>query len=452
MTCRSFGCRAAAATLFGIAAVMLVLSSRSAWAEVGGHGFVVAVSSAGGDRLKTEVAVAADRGAGGVLFTPCDLSQDTMESLRPAIDLANQRNVESWLGIMRPLNVTATDLAHLGSLRVTGVAIVFPPPQGEPAAPGDFEAMLEIKRRGDQLGQQVRRIKTRIGEDRLLAVCVAASEIAPDTACDRYVPVEELIRDGTVDCVCLSGADSMNFHRLRLLRDAPLEAGIFLDARASEQRHWAGRLERAALAAVENPTCECLWLAGFPTAVAAEIVPQAVMRKEQAEAREKALAADIARAALAVDQEVSEQGCNDQATVHGVAQSFVPSRDGLCPLIQLYVAIRGCAGALPPPLEVEIREDDGGPGQTVVAKTEISAGELGHEPTYRWGSAYFDPPVPLRRGVKYWVHLPNARHPEGSFVWRIVKDGADQQKHAWSRSYDYSDHTWVFRVYLAKED
>ena len=154
-----------------------------------------------------------------------------------------------------------------------------------------------------------------------------------------------------------------------------------------------------------------------------------------------------------MDQEVSEKGCNDQATVHGVAQSFVPSRDGACPLVQTYAAIRGCPGPLPPPLKVEICEDDGGkPGQTVVANTEIPAAEFGHEPTYRWGSAYFNPPVKLRLGRTYWIHLPTARHPEGSFVWRIVKDAATARGRAWSRSYAYANHTWVFRAFMTKEN
>jgi hypothetical protein len=212
-------------------------------------------------------------------------------------------------------------------------------------------------------------------------------------------------------------------------------------------------LERAALATVDNPTCDSFWLSGFPTALAARVVPQAVERRKQAKARQKALGEAIQRGTLVVDQEVSEKDCNDQATVHGVAQSFVPSRDGVCPLVQLYVAVRGCSGPLPPPLKVEIRnDDDGEPGQAVLTTTEIAAAEFGHEPTYRWGSAYFDPPVSLKHGAKYWIHLPAARHAEGSFVWRIVKDGANARGRAWSRSYDYAKHTWVFRVFMAKED
>ena len=36
-------------------------------------------------------------------------------------------------------------------------------------------------------------------------------------------------------------------------------------------------------------------------------------------------------------------------------------------------------------------------------------------------------------------------------MWRIIKDGADARGNAWSRSYDYGNHAWVFRVYLTKE-
>ena len=58
----------------------------------------------------------------------------------------------------------------------------------------------------------------------------------------------------------------------------------------------------------------------------------------------------------------------------------------------------------------------------------------------------------LREGAKYWIYLPNARHPEGSFVWRMAKDGATPRGNAWSRSYEYGDHAWVFRVYLTEKD
>jgi len=403
--------------------------------------------------LEKNIAEATDHGATGVLFVVDDVSDETMRSIRQASDLTKQRGVELWLGITQRWETVPRLLERLKTEQVAGIAFLFPAPQGEPAEPGDLVTQMEIKKRGEQLGELIRQVKAAIQKNQKLAVCVAASEIDPETARERFVPVKDLIRNGTLDCVCLAGAERVNFHRLRLLRDAPLEAGIYLDGDSYEERQRGGLLERAALATVDNPTCDCLWLSGFPPALAVRVVPRAVERREQSKARQKALDEAIQRGTLVVDQGIYEKDCNDQATVHGVAQGFVPSRNGECPLVQLYLAIRGCPGPLPPPLKVEIRDDDNGkPGESVLAKTGIPAAEFGHEPTYRWGSAYFDLPVSLKQGNKYWIHLPAARHAEGSFVWRIVKDGANARGRAWSRSYDYSRHTWVFRVFMTRED
>jgi len=101
---------------------------------------------------------------------------------------------------------------------------------------------------------------------------------------------------------------------------------------------------------------------------------------------------------------------------------------------------------------VEIRDDqDGQPGSRVLAQTDIPVAEFGLEPVYHWGSAQFDPPVPLKKGRTYWIYLTNRSHPDGNYVWRIVKDAASPRGHAWSKQYDYTKHAWVFRVYLRKE-
>jgi hypothetical protein len=439
--------------LLVMVAVLLAFSGRSSWADIGGRDFVVGVSAADATSLEKSIADAAAHGATGVLLAVDDVSCDTVELVRRASTQTKQRGIELWVGITRRWETAPRLMEHLAAQQVAGIAFLFPTPQGEPAEPGDRAAQMEIKKRGEQLGELIRRVRAELQRNQKLAVCVTASEIDPETACERFLPVKDLIRDGTLDCVCLAGAERMNFHRLRLLRDAPLEVGIYLDGGSSEERRRGGLLERAALATVDNSTCDCLWLSGFPTALATHVVPQAIERRKQAKARQKALEEAIQTGTLVVDQEVSEKDCNDQAAVHGVAQSFVPSRDGECPLVQLYVAIRGCAGPLPPHLKVEIRDDDNGkPGQAVLAKTQIPAAEFGHEPTYRWGSAYFDPPVSLKQAKKYWIHLPAARYAEGSYVWRIVKDGANTRGQAWSRSYDYSQHTWMFRVFMAKKE
>ena len=437
----------------GTGIALSTLSGPVAWGDIGGRGFVITVSGTDAASMEADIAEAAEHGATGVLLMPSGVSAADAEPVRRVCAAAQQRALEPWIGVGPPWETALEHAEHFADEPIAGIALLAPLPLGEPAEPGDLAAQMATKNRGELLGQTIRQVKAGLRENWKLVVCVAASEIDPETVRDRYVPVKELIHDGTLDCVCLAGAERMNFHRLRLLRDAPLRVGIFGNGDSLEPRQRTGLLERLTLAAVDNATCDSLWLSGFPAALAAHVVPRAVERRELATARRKTLEEAVRRGTVAVDQEVSEEGVNDQATVHGVAQSFMPSRNAVCPLVQIYVAIRGCSGPLPPPLEVEIREDDGGkPAEAAVAKTAIPATEFGHEPTYRWGTANFDPPVALRQGARYWIYLPNARHPEGNFVWRMVKDGANARGSAWSRNYDYGSHTWVFRMFLRKED
>jgi len=277
------------------------------------------------------------------------------------------------------------------------------------------------------------------------------SEITPETARTQYVPVADLVRDGTVDVVALAGAERGNLHRLRLLRDAPLGGGVFLDGRSCEENRRVDTLRRTALDAVQNETCQLLWLDGFSlemvSAVASTVESWRNGRRQRA-----ALETAVAKGELTLDQEVSEKDARDVASLHGVAQGFVPSRDGRCPLVQIYAAIRGSHASLPPPIHVELRGDEGGkPGSNVLAQADIPAAEFGPEPAYRWGTAELVPAPLLKKGQTYWIHLINTSHPDGNYVWRMAKDAAGPRGHAWSKRYDYTKHSWVFRVYLASE-
>jgi hypothetical protein len=391
-------------------------------------------------------------GAGGVAVIVRAVTGETAALIADLSTRAARHGTKLWIAVERP-DESAPDFARaLASLPVEGLALYCAAPKGDSTDPDKRAALLAIKRRGDELGQSIRRVKRQLGAQKKLALCTAMSEIAPETARGQYVPVGDLVRDGTVDVVALGEAERMNFHRLRLLRDAPLRAGSFLDASSVEEKRRAGQLSRAALEVLQNDTCELLWLCDFPVQMVSQVVPVAVEGLKQSLERREALEAALAKGELVVDQEVSEKNCNDQASLHGVAQSFVPSRDGLCPLVQVYAAIRASRGPLPPPMHVEIRADaEGKPGAGVLAKTDIPAAELGLEPAYRWGSARWNPPLPLKKGQTYWIYLTNTSHPDGNYVWRLLKDAAGPRGHAWSRLYDYTKHAWVFRVYLKKE-
>jgi len=444
-----------AVVVFGIS----VCVSSWAFGGIEGRELVVTVPlPAGADTeqaLRTaeaQIANCASYGAAGVMVVVQKVSGATEAWIGEMSARATTRGTRLWIAVQLP-SERAPDVARaLASLPVEGRALFFASPQGEPADPGNLAALLAIKRQGDALGQSIRQIKRQLGGQRRLALCVAFSETTPETTRSQYVPVGDLVRDGTVDVVALSEAERMNFHRLRLLRDAPLRVGTFLDARAIEKKRRAGLLSRTVLDVVQNDTCELLWLGDFPVSMVGQVVPAAVAGLKQSQQRRAALEAALAGGELVLDQEVSDEGANDQASLHGVAQSFVPSRDGACPLVQVYAAIRGSHGPLPPPIHVEIRDDENGqPGSGMLAKADIPAAEFGLEPVSRWGSAALDPPVALKKGQTYWIYLTNRSHPDGNYVWRIVKNAAGPRGHAWSSQYDYTKHAWVFRVYLNKE-
>jgi len=421
--------------LLFLTALSMALGPRASGSAVPGRELVLSV-------LPSDdcVAKAVTVGAKGVALA---LTADVAVAVRHA----RECRLDVWIEVQYPWT-TLPDLPK----EATGLALMFPSPQGEDAPTVDFEALMAIKEKGDALGEALRQTKKRLGASQKLAICAPYSEIRPETAKRTYVPVEDLIRDGTVDVVCLSGTERYNFHRLRLLRDVPLRAGTFVDGAAIEEKARAGMLSRAVLGAIQNDTCECLWVHNLPIEMVGRVITHTMESCEREKAQREALAKAIEEGRLIVDQGVPAKSRNNQATVHGVAQSFVPSEDGACPLIQLYAALRRCRGPLPPALKVEIRLDDRGkPGKEALAKSEIPAAELGHEPTYRWGSANFEPAVPFAKGAKYWLYLPDASHPEGSYVWGIASNGATERGNAWSRRYDYTKHTWVFRVYLNKE-
>jgi len=391
-------------------------------------------------------------GAHGALLTMQGSSDQGFAAARHAGDWAARNEFELWLGVPFPASAAPQRVDALAPLPCHGLALVLAPPQGEPLARNELVALLERQAAGRKLGDAVRRLRRKLDPGKKLALCVALSEIRPETTRSLFVPVPDLVRDGTLDLVWAANAEGHNFHRLRLLRDKPLEAGLFVDVRAAAEKKRAGLVERLALAALGNKTCQRLLVHGVSAGDAMRVIADARQRRERAEARRLALAADIAAGKFALDQEAPVERCNDQATVHGVAQSFTPSRTGACPLIQVYASIRHCSGPAPPPLEVQIRPDqDGRPGEQVHARTEIAANEFAHAPTYRWGSAGFQAPPRLEKGRTYWLHLPDAQHQEGVYVWRMIRNGATERGRAWSSLYEYGKHTWVFRIYLASE-
>ncbi|NOZ20826.1 MAG: hypothetical protein GXP25_07025 [Planctomycetes bacterium] len=390
---------------------------------------------------------AASAGAAAVVFRADEPATVTPELLSRLSAQAKKHGLKLWLGIAFPERVP-----RVNSTEIEGVALLFLPSTGNPLPKTDFAGLLARERKGVELVEAIRHVKKGLGAKVKLAICTDLSEIAPETSRNQFVPVRNLIHDGTVDLVCLRGAEGFNFHRLRLLRATPLRAGMLVGGKAIQDKAAGGIIARSVLAALKNDTCECLWLFDLPIELLGHIIPDTIKGYNEAIAQQETIQEAIQNGNLVIDQEVDAKKCNDQATVHGVGQSFIPSRDGLCPLIQIYAAIRGCKGKLPPPLKVSLRiNDQDMPGGGAYADTTIPASAFGHEPTYRWVNAYFDPPVELKKDQKYWIYLPKASYPEGTYVWRIIKNGATERGNAWSGRYNYGNHTWVFRVYLKKK-
>lgn len=373
----------------------------------------------------------------------------TVQSIRDAVPRVGE---EVWVATTFDRSAVTAFSRSVARLPVTGVALMFASSEAEPLESADLAALLERKEAGDRMGEAIRELKAGLGEDQRLALCLPLTEMLPETSRRQYVPLADLVQDGTVDVVCLSGQETFNLHRLRLLRDTPLKAGVLVDAAAVAEGSWGQLIARRTLGAIKNPSCDCLWLAGFPPDMAVQRASDAVTGYRRALERRRELEAAIDGGQLIVDREFADKDAHDQASVHGVAQCFTPSRDGRCPLLQVYVALRGCSGPLPPPLEVQIRPDAGGePGDEVLGTAKISPLELGHEPEYRWATATFAEPVSLNQGTSYWIYMPPANHDEGTYVWRIGKESGTAASHAWSRRYDYATDTWLFRAYLEKE-
>lgn len=393
-----------------------------------------------------------DAGVAAVAIRADSDCPDLAQRIRAAVEAASRQDLKLWV----ECHESAADASNVAGLvapmPIEGLALVMPNPVGEPAPPGDLKAQLALMNQGRQQAEIIRQVKDRLGDLRRLVIVVDVSEIDPENAGEQFVPVKDLIRDGTVDVVCLSGAEGANFHRLRLLRQGPLRVGTALDGRAIESERMAGMVSRSVLAAVQNRTSECLWMVDVPAELACRVAADTLTGYRRAQQNAATLEQAIAAGELVLESQTRGEAATDQATVHGVAQSFVPSRDGECPLVEIFAALRGCQGPLPPDLVVEIRQDDGGrPGDTVLAKAEIPAADFGHEPAYRWASARFAQPVQIRKDCTYWIHLPDAVSPQGSYVWRMMKNGAGPRGRAWSRRHDYAAHAWMFRVYMNKE-
>jgi hypothetical protein len=410
----------------------------------------VSESGAAADDLAARLRLLKERGVAGAFVLMPRSRLVRQQKLAAAFAAAAAADVPLWLGIECGVETDMGAVMQDVPDTAAGVLMVFPATADAALPREEFEGMLALKRAGNCLGDAVRGLKAALVPGQGLAAAVDLRETAPETARGIYVPLRDLVRDGVLSAVCLMGSSRFNFHRLRLLRAGPLSAGCGVDARGVAPEALSAFVQRPVVEAHSNPSCGVLWLFGDDAQRLAEAAAGALADWRDQEARSARFEADIAAGRLVLDQGFDAEAGNDQATVHGVAQSFTPSRGGVCPLVRIYAALRGSGRGLPPPVVVEIREDaDGKPGDAVLGRGQIPPSAFGHEPAYGWGQACFDPAPAVVAGRRYWIYLPDTRSEAGTVVWRLVRNGASERGCAWSRRYAYGDHSWVFGVYLA---
>lgn len=330
-------------------------------------------------------------------------------------------------------------LAHGSDAEISGVALVLPPASGDPLSPADLSGLLARRRSGLNLAERIREVHRALPDEKALGLCVPFENIRAETSRAWYVDVHSLVSDGTLDAVWLSDNPSWNGHRLRLLRMRPLQVGVFVRAKTT------GELLSDVRIALANPTMDGLWLWDLQMQEPLRLVAAAIHDWNENRRLAEALQQDVRTKKLVPALSVAAARGDNQATVHGAGQSFTPARSGYCRAVRIYATLRRCRDALPQPLEVELRpDDDGKPGEQVLANGRIPASAFGHEPSYRWGIAAMTPTPLIVAGRRYWITLPSAT----SYVWRLVSKGADEQSHAWSSSYDYRAHSWVLEVFV----
>lgn len=190
---------------------------------------------------------------------------------------------------------------------------------------------------------------------------------------------------------------------------------------------------------------------GMDLGQAVSLVRAAEQRQAERLARQRQLQEAGEKGDLITVAGVDLSGELDQATIHGVAQSFTVDRDAHVTAVGIVACLRGPAGAGLPEMPLSIRSDaDGKPGE-VLSAARLYPEDLSAEPGYRWAYAELEQPLDLKAGQTYWLHGADVAAQGSSYMWRMRKGDAYAGGHAWSSKYDYSKNDWVFSVLSRRE-
>jgi hypothetical protein len=300
---------------------------------------------------------------------------------------------------------------------------------------GSLEHLLAVKRSGDRFTATLRDLAA--ATDLPIYLAMLLGDQFPETARQQYLDRHTLLAEGLIDGVLLRG-EALDLRRPRLSTTRAILAGLAAPPEPAAAAMTVLR-SRDADALLLPPVAEPIaWLQALRASLAD------IERTEQERAE---IASALQAGTLAVAAGCEAGGAADVATIHGVAQSFTLGEPATITAVGLFCTLRGPYALAQDDLRLTMRPDDAGaPGEPVLAECAIPAAAFA-EPGFHWGYARLDPPPALEAGRVYWLHAEDTTGGGNSFIWQLAKDGgACPGGQAWSRSYDYANYDWVFRV------
>ncbi|MEA3402133.1 MAG: hypothetical protein U9R79_12930 [Armatimonadota bacterium] len=313
---------------------------------------------------------------------------------------------------------------------------------GDPrqAEEGSLQHLLFVRLKGQMITELFRELSA--AADVPLYVATPPSDVRPETALWRHIDLHALLAGDLVAGVIMVSEEPVDLRRYRLHTQRPILAGLMVpgDAAAAAAAVMRSR-DGGVLLVTARERTGAEWLQAFAQAA------DAYRRGRRQRLR---LAEAVESGELRVVAGVKPEGELDQATIHGVGQSFQVARPVAVSAVGLLCTLRGAGPAAMPDLQVRICPDaDGRPDtERVLAEGRIPAAAFAEAgPGYQWGYARIDPPLALEADTTYWLHAPESTAGGNSYVWRVAPDGrAYPHGHAWSSRYDYEPYDWVFRV------
>ena len=319
---------------------------------------------------------------------------------------------------------------------------------GDPrrSAPGAVGRALFAALKAEGLAQLLRDVRQ--GHPSLrVALAFSSTDGLPHSATGAALDVPGWVAAGLVDELIVRADEPVNLLRYKLDTDEALRVWLWVPGADTA----AGRsLIEAALRTVGSDGL--VVESSVDPSQALARIRDARMRSEALRTQQAALRKAVSDGELVQVAGTQLEGPVDQASIHGVAQSFKVSSVVTVSAVGIVATLRGqsAEGLRPQPIEIRA-DEDGRPGEQVLAAATVSPSAFSREPAYQWGYARLDKPLALTPGATYWLYAPDTQERGGSYVWRTHKKDAYPGGHAWSGRYDYSHIDWVFGIFSGRE-